>query len=423
MRARGAICSAVVVAALASLSIVSSSAAGAIPARRQQSPVSSIDHVSCVSASACAGVGSSSGPPMPPKGYVHIFPMAEWWNGTKWSIKTAHRDRLQYGNFLDVSCSSATFCMAVRGDGFAELWNGRHWSFTSTAPFADGFYAVSCTSTTFCIAVGDAGPSFGGAELTERWNGRRWHMLASPSASGHNALTSISCAEQTCLAVETQLKRGGTVFRLQGGKWLLIGAPWVRKGTWYRLEDISCSAPSRCWAVGSVTTNGTDRERPLIVRYAGGKLTVERSVVGSPRAERGDVNGARGNRPHRDSSTHLSRTGRPDRWTFLYLSAVSCTSRRFCMAIGSGLTKARSDLSIAELWNGKTWKLSRSAPQPRGWGYWLNGVACVGASFCMAVGDRYEQATGPRSETLAEHWDGSRWRVVPSPNPSVPPSH
>src|SRR6266704_612243 len=47
----------------------------------------------------------------------------------------------------------------------------------------------------------------------------------------------------------------------------------------------------------------------------------------------------------------------------------------------------------------------------------LNGVASVSANDVWAVGD-FINASGSK-QTLIEHWDGTSWSVVASPNPSV----
>jgi len=45
----------------------------------------------------------------------------------------------------------------------------------------------------------------------------------------------------------------------------------------------------------------------------------------------------------------------------------------------------------------------------------LNGVSCASAANCTAVGDYYRTASGPQL-TLIERWDGTAWRVEPSPS-------
>jgi hypothetical protein len=44
----------------------------------------------------------------------------------------------------------------------------------------------------------------------------------------------------------------------------------------------------------------------------------------------------------------------------------------------------------------------------------LNGVSCASAANCTAVGDYYRTAAGPQV-TLVERWNGTAWRIEPSP--------
>ena len=45
----------------------------------------------------------------------------------------------------------------------------------------------------------------------------------------------------------------------------------------------------------------------------------------------------------------------------------------------------------------------------------LNGVACVSADECWAVGDYF---SGSVTQTLIEKWDGTSWATVSSPDSS-----
>ena len=45
----------------------------------------------------------------------------------------------------------------------------------------------------------------------------------------------------------------------------------------------------------------------------------------------------------------------------------------------------------------------------------LNGVSCASPTNCTAVGDYYRTASGPQP-TLIERWNGTAWRVEPSPS-------
>jgi hypothetical protein len=84
---------------------------------------------------------------------------------------TTPNPAVQYSQFFGVSCTSPTFCVAAGWStdtsGFsgpyetlAEEWDGSTWStMTTTNPSTDSnqFLGVSCTSTTFCVASGADG--------------------------------------------------------------------------------------------------------------------------------------------------------------------------------------------------------------------------------------------------------------------------
>src|SRR3989442_4417555 len=44
----------------------------------------------------------------------------------------------------------------------------------------------------------------------------------------------------------------------------------------------------------------------------------------------------------------------------------------------------------------------------------LSGVTCLSASDCWAVGSYFNAASV--AQPLIEHWDGTSWAIVPSPN-------
>lgn len=92
-----------------------------------------------------------------------------------------------------------------------------------------------------------------------------------------------------------------------------------------------------------------------------------------------------------------------------FLTGVAARSPGDIWAVGgSGSTP------VAEHWNGSTWS-QVTAPAPAGAKTsTLNAVAAVAANNAWAVGTDFS-AAGPQL-TLIEHWDGSAWSVVPSPN-------
>lgn len=97
------------------------------------------------------------------------------------------------------------------------------------------------------------------------------------------------------------------------------------------------------------------------------------------------------------------------------LSAVAARSARDAWAVGSYDTGS-GFLTLIERWNGSAWKVVPSVNPASGTHETsaLSGVVAITASNAWAVGF-YEKST-TSFRTLVEHWNGSKWSVVPSPN-------
>ncbi|HEX9032603.1 MAG TPA: hypothetical protein VF834_12215 [Streptosporangiaceae bacterium] len=98
------------------------------------------------------------------------------------------------------------------------------------------------------------------------------------------------------------------------------------------------------------------------------------------------------------------------------VQAVSCPSATSCMAVGYYLDSAGLTVPLAETWNGTSWQ-QQTVPSPAGGrSPGLDGVSCISASFCEAVGITDEPGYTD-STAFAETWNGSSWslQAVPSP--------
>ncbi|HMA36880.1 MAG TPA: S-layer homology domain-containing protein, partial [Chloroflexia bacterium] len=73
----------------------------------------------------------------------------------------------------------------------------------------------------------------------------------------------------------------------------------------------------------------------------------------------------------------------------------------------------QSPQTLVEHWNGSTWSVVASPNVGTGDNN-LYGVAAVAANDVWAVGDYFNGSNV--LQTLMEHWNGSAWSVVPSPN-------
>ena len=99
------------------------------------------------------------------------------------------------------------------------------------------------------------------------------------------------------------------------------------------------------------------------------------------------------------------------------LQAVSCPAPGICFAVGySVATGTFTESTLAERWSGGQWAIQPTPSPGTGGIDQLTGISCLSATDCTAVGiiDTQTAANG----TLVEHWDGTNWTVVPSPDPA-----
>ena len=101
------------------------------------------------------------------------------------------------------------------------------------------------------------------------------------------------------------------------------------------------------------------------------------------------------------------------------LFGVTCLSATSCTAVGSGDKKEPGSTfaegkTLVEHWNGTAWSI---VPSPnRAGSDVLEGVSCVSASACTAVGWSAALHANGHGQTLIETWNGTAWSIVPSPN-------
>jgi hypothetical protein len=94
------------------------------------------------------------------------------------------------------------------------------------------------------------------------------------------------------------------------------------------------------------------------------------------------------------------------------LNGVSALSRTNAWAVGSYVASHESQLTLTENWNGRSWRQVPS-PSPGGKGGYsqLDAVSAISAKNAWAVGNDGTSKGGPNC--LTEHWNGSRWTAVP----------
>jgi hypothetical protein len=124
-----------------------------------------------------------------------------------------------------------------------------------------------------------------------------------------------------------------------------------------------------------------------------------------------------------------SPAGRATRWSIVpspneegwnWLTAVDASAGDGAWAVGWYTPPDAQLETLALRWDGSAWTLV-DTPNVGTNGDQLYGVAAVSSSEAWAVGYAAGEPDTFTSTTVVEHWTGSAWSVVSSPNPSKDP--
>ena len=268
------------------------------------------------------------------------------------------------GNFNAVACSSASYCVAVGGDGTFQgvaglsSAGGTSWVAGTVASGLPDLEALSCSTVLKCVAVGQ------GATVVTIDGGQTWTAHAIPSPD--TTLLGVSCYNSThCVAVgvspgDNGPYNGDVLVTSDGGTTWTV--PTVPSGSG-ALGSVACASATLCVAVGA----------SVLVSTNGGGTWSARSVAGG--------------------------TG--------VLRSVSCSAST-CVAIGANplATQDPSAMAYAIVTQdaGATWS---QATMPPGSGN-LFALSCVTALKCVAAGS---STSGGPAIVVSSNDGGATWSV------------
>lgn len=369
-----------------------------------------------------------------------IQTLVERWDGSSWSIVPSPNVPNQHNSLTSVTAvpGSPDELWAVgRADPatpFIMHWNGSQWSIVpgpsaGTVPL---LYGVVALSTNDVWAVGWTGGSSGPVTLTLHWNGSSWSVVPSPNPSStYNYLWGVTAFDTNNVwAVGDFNALGGhgqvLLLKWNGSAWTQVpGDNTGPDGLQFTLKAASAVSQNDVWSVGT-------NSHALAEHWNGSQW----SIVSAPNTGVGDniLNGVSGT-----SSTNVWEVGyfwfgtenrtlihhwdgaawsivpSPNEFKRLNaLNGVAAISPSDAWVVGAASSGQAFDQTTLILhWNGTNWSIIPS-PNPGIWFNRLYGVAANSANDVWAVGS----LTNPSeySKTLIEHWDGTSWSVIPSPN-------
>ncbi len=291
---------------------------------------------------------------------------------------------------------SAAGCLAAATTASAASASTSAASTSTSAASASASAAASSSGTGLSVAgtlVDVTATSAGNAwaigstakgPLILHWNGKAWSEVPAHAPAGTTlesvAATSADNAWAVGSIVSGSTRKGALILHWNGKAWSQVRSP-APAGAY--LGGVAATSAGNAWAVGDYHETGGFKT--LILRWNGKAW----QQVPSPTPATGDEGAA--------------------------LSAVSAVSASDAWAAGAILSDTGPVEGLILRWNGRTWTVASGkavASAANGFGSvaatsaanaWVGGCACAGGSDGI----------------VTVHWNGSSWKLVPTPLPAL----
>jgi hypothetical protein len=265
--------------------------------------------------------------------------------------------------------------------------------------------------------------------LIEHWNGASWKRQPSPNLGiNYNFLNGVAATSSTNAWAVGCYDNGAAQQTLiehwDGGTWQVQPSPDPGGSTSTScLGAVAATSSTNAWAVGYYDNGGL---KSLILHWDGINWTAQPSPNLGPAGALNQLFGVAAT-----SSTNAWAVGYYDNGATLQtlierwdgttwkvqsspnvggsdnkneLLGVASTSKTNAWAVGKYRTR-RGNHTLVERWNGTTWKVQPS-PNPARFNQ-LSGVAATSSNNAWAVG--YFNNFGGQDRTIALHWNGTAW--------------
>jgi hypothetical protein len=223
------------------------------------------------------------------------------------------------------------------------------------------------------------------AQAASTWS-ENWRIVESPNmGSDNNQVTALSAISTNdvwatgSFTIPGTQTSNGLIQHWNGSRWSIVLNP--NPGTRsYFIKAVSAVSTNVVWAVGFTADKNGNNHRTLTEHWDG----TQWSIIPSPNA---------GNKDN-------------------FLEGMVAVSTNNVWAVGLGINSSGGSALILH-WNGTQWNVVPS-PNPGSTFYSLGEARAVSANDIWSVG----QAANNNGvfKTLIEHWNGTQWNIVPSPN-------
>lgn len=202
-----------------------------------------------------------------------------------------------------------------------------------------------------------------------------------PTPNGHHGVSNNALSGAAASSPSDIWAVGQTTIHYDGTQWTAFNAPLIKGDNTSLLTGIVDISPTEAWAVGFIN-QGLANPGQIIEQWNGTQWTEYTGLTFNP-GDRPSLNG---------------------------MSAVSATD---IWAVGTLLTGGTQILeALYEHWDGTAW-----TKQTGPFAGFFEGVSAVSANDTWAVGFT------AGNTTFSEHYDGTRWQVIPTPSVGSGPNY
>ena len=267
------------------------------------------------------------------------------------------------------------------------------------------------------------------AHAQTRTPGSIFKVVPTPNENTNNNLLAASASSPNDIWAV-----GQSTIHFDGTKWTAFQAPFIKGMNTASLTGVVDISPTLAWAVGNENNNGQSLFQQVIEQWDGKKWSVFPNPKFPPNSEailfamapisandiwavgdflRIDKNLDFNLFEHWDGTTWTATTVRVTKSPFESLSGASADATNDAWAVGF---QGFAPQILAKHWDGTKWRTA-ATPQVAGKNNKLNAVLALAPNDAWAVGfSTPGKPANAASLTLILHWDGTSWKVVPSPN-------
>ncbi len=332
-------------------------------------------------------VGSPNGP----QSYSELYGVAVISANDVWAVGANADVSLEsYGSFLPRGIQT-----------LIEHWNGSQWQIVPSpnigtqGNFLDGVAAISSNNVWAIGMYANSSHPTLDKTLIEHWDGTQWSIVPSPNPGPKgnrlNAITVVSPDDiwSAGSADDQNANQQTLIEHWNGSQWQEVSSPKIPPkydALGGVIGGVTAISSNNIWAVGEAYTGNT-RFLALVEHWDGSKW----SIVPSPNP--GNYGSA--------------------------LSGVTAISANNIWAVGQTDTSQTSGIqTLVEHWNGMQWSVVPS-PNIAKVGNLFFAVTAISANNIWAAGVAATRLNGPDSQPLVEHWNGTKWSIVPSPHSGI----